>query len=132
MAGMYEIFMNSDKVIDFSLDTGYYLYNDITVSSPAGYQAVNASLAVMAAEVLYRTENMEMDRQAMLEGIRKTRWPGRMEEILPDVFIDGGHNEAGIAAFTEYSREISERQGHHPVIFRCKREELYAYDSDHM
>lgn len=62
MAGMYEIFMNSDKVIDFSLDTGYYLYNDITVSSLAGYQAFNASLAVMAAEVLYRTENMEMDR----------------------------------------------------------------------
>ena len=126
MADMYEIFMNSDKVIDFSLDTGYYLYNDITVSSPAGYQAVNASLAVMAAEVLYRTENMEMDRQAMLEGIRKTRWPGRMEEILPDVFIDGGHNEAGIAAFTNTAEKFQKDRAI-TLLFSAVKEKNYTH-----
>ena len=124
--GMYEIFMNSDKNIDFSLDTGYYLYNDITVSSPAGYQAVNASLAVMAAEVLYRTEGRKMNRAAMLEGIRDTRWPGRMEEILPDVFIDGGHNEAGIAAFTNTAEKFQKDRAI-TLLFSAVKEKNYTH-----
>lgn len=123
---MYEIFMNSDKNIDFSLDTGYYLYNDITVSSPAGYQAVNASLAVMAAEVLYRTEELPMDVGAMLEGIRVTRWPGRMEEILPDVFIDGGHNEAGIAAFTNTAEKFQKDRAI-TLLFSAVKEKNYTH-----
>lgn len=124
LPGMYEIFMNTDKNIDFSLDTGYYLYNDIAVSSPADYQAINASLAVMAAEVLYKEHRICME--TLLSGIRKTRWPGRMEEILPDVFLDGGHNAAGIAEFTntvekfQNDREIT-------LLFSAVKEKDYEH-----
>ena len=31
--------------------------------------------------------------QAVSEGVRKTVWPGRMEEIAPGVYLDGAHNE---------------------------------------
>ena len=71
MAGMYEIFMNSDKVIDFSLDTGYYLYHDITVSSLAGYQAFNVSLAVMAAEEMCIRDRVKIIEALKKEGIEK-------------------------------------------------------------
>lgn len=33
------------------------------------------------------------------EGIRKMRWEGRMEEIMPSVYLDGAHNTDGIQAF---------------------------------
>ena len=127
--GMYEIFMNNHKNIDFSLDTGYYLYNDITVSSPAEYQAANASLAVMAAEVLYREYGIGTgtpDREMLLRGIRKTRWPGRMEEVLPDVFLDGGHNAAGIAEFTNTVEKFQDNRDI-TLLFSAVKEKDYEH-----
>ena len=35
------------------------------------------------------------------EGIRKMRWEGRMEEIMPSVYLDGAHNTDGIQAFLQ-------------------------------
>ena len=32
------------------------------------------------------------------------RWAGRMEEVLPQVYIDGAHNEDGVEAFLESVR----------------------------
>ena len=32
-------------------------------------------------------------------GLEKARWEARMEEILPEVYLDGAHNPDGIAAF---------------------------------
>ena len=66
---------------------------EIAVPFPAPYQAVNALLAVRAAEML------GIGRAAILRGIAETRWPGRMEEVLPGIFLDGGHNEDGVRAF---------------------------------
>lgn len=59
----------------------------------APYQAVNAMLAVRAAEYL------GISWQTASEGVRKASWPGRMEEIAPGVYLDGAHNEGGIRAF---------------------------------
>ena len=50
-------------------------------------------LAVQAAEILGIPE------RAVREGLQKTVWPGRMEEIMPGVYLDGAHNEGGIRAF---------------------------------
>ncbi|MBP3214819.1 MAG: bifunctional folylpolyglutamate synthase/dihydrofolate synthase [Clostridium sp.] len=63
------------------------------VPFPAAYQAVNAMIAAEAAGIL------GIPKEYIEEGISSTRWPGRMEEILPGVFLDGGHNEGGIRAF---------------------------------
>ena len=35
----------------------------------------------------------------MVRGVSEAFWEGRMEEILPGVFRDGGHNPDGIGAF---------------------------------
>jgi dihydrofolate synthase/folylpolyglutamate synthase len=37
----------------------------------------------------------------MQRGVKKTFWAGRMEEVLPDVYVDGAHNEDGVRAFLE-------------------------------
>ena len=57
------------------------------------YQMENASLASAAALVL------GISPSVITEGLEETFWPGRMEEICPGVFLDGGHNADGIRAF---------------------------------
>jgi len=121
---MYEIFINTHKNIDFSLKSVYDLYDDILVNSPAEYQAVNASLAVMAAEVLFAGDILHQDD--ILRGIRNTRWPGRMEEALPDVFLDGGHNAAGVAEFTR-TVEKFQKERRITLLFSAVKEKDYEH-----
>jgi dihydrofolate synthase/folylpolyglutamate synthase len=92
-----------NKTIDFSLHTGYYGYIGITLHTMARYQMENASIAARAAEVLCGCEGISAD--AFQSGLAKAFWPGRMEEILPEVFVDGAHNEDGIRAFLDTVRE---------------------------
>jgi len=119
---MYEIFINTHKNIDFSLNSVYDLYNDIRVNSPAEYQAVNASLAIMAAEVLFNGQALA--KESVINGIENTRWPGRMEEVLPNVFLDGGHNAAGIAEFT-HTAERFQKEYKISLLFSAVKEKDY-------
>ncbi len=89
------------KTIDFSLHLNYYGYIGFTVSMPAIYQTENASLAVLA---LTRLADERITVPVLQAGIRKTVWEGRMEEILPSVYLDGAHNIDGIRAFLETVR----------------------------
>ena len=41
----------------------------------------------------------KISKEQLNEGMRKAVWEGRMEEVLPDIFVDGAHNEDGIEAF---------------------------------
>ncbi|MCR5784695.1 MAG: bifunctional folylpolyglutamate synthase/dihydrofolate synthase [Eubacterium sp.] len=89
------------KGIDFSFTSKYY--NLVTyVNTPAVYQTMNASLAAVCARLVLG----EGADKAINDGIKKTRWQGRMEEALPKVFIDGAHNPAGIDAFVKSVKNI--------------------------
>ncbi|MDE6892084.1 MAG: bifunctional folylpolyglutamate synthase/dihydrofolate synthase [Lachnospiraceae bacterium] len=84
------------KSIDFSLHTGYYSYVSLSLNTTALYQMENASLAVAA---LHTLDEKRMTEDAVRTGLWKAAWPGRMEEIIPGVYLDGAHNEDGIEAF---------------------------------
>ena len=87
-----------DKSIDFYYNSRYYDYIAITVSGIATYQIENTSMALCALETLLTGD--EMPSVEIIQKILKnTVWEGRMEEVLPDVFLDGAHNENGICAF---------------------------------
>ena len=87
-----------NKTIDFSLHLNYYDYIGFTVSTSAVYQIGNAALAIKALE---RLNDGRITVPVMQAGIRKMVWEGRMEEILPSVYLDGAHNIDGIRAFME-------------------------------
>ena len=89
-----------DKNIDFSYNSRYYDYIAITVPGIAVYQIENVSMALCALETLLNKE--EMPTVETIQSVLKTTvWEGRMEEVLPDVFLDGAHNENGIEAFLD-------------------------------
>ena len=109
------------KTIDFSLHLNYYDYIGFTVSMPAVYQAENAALAVTA---LVRLGDGRITVPVMQEGIRKTAWEGRMEEILPSVYLDGAHNIDGIRAFLETVR-LHPCKGKRKLLYSVVRDKKY-------
>ena len=85
----------NNKTIDFSLHTGYYNYVSLFLDTPALYQTENAALAAVAAQALM---DGRITPEAVRKGLGAARWPGRMEEVLPGVYLDGAHNEDGVEA----------------------------------
>lgn len=109
-----------NKHIAFSFPTRYYDNVRFCVSTTALYQVENASLALAALEEL----KLPLTKHQLQEGIVKCRWEGRMEEVLPGVFLDGAHNEDGIAAFLEaVSREACE--GERWILFSMVADKEY-------
>ncbi len=89
-----------DKNIDFSYKSRYYDYIAITVSGIATYQIENVVMALCALEQILSESEMPSVK-VILEVLKKTVWPGRMEEVLTDIYLDGAHNENGICAFLD-------------------------------
>lgn len=95
----YRLLAFENKKIDFSYCSRYYGYIRLSLHTIARYQMENASLAMRAAEVL--DEGKTITREHLERGISEAFWAGRMEEIRPDVYVDGAHNEDGIRAFLD-------------------------------
>jgi dihydrofolate synthase / folylpolyglutamate synthase len=62
------------------------------------HQLANAALALGAVE-LVGDKGFGVDECAVVEGLRKTRWEGRLELLQrnPMLLVDGAHNPAGAA-----------------------------------
>lgn len=110
------------KTIDFSLHLHYYDYIGFTVSTSALYQVENASLAVCALALL---DDRRITLSALRGGIREMVWEGRMEEILPSVYLDGAHNVDGIQAFLETVKQHS-CTGRRVLLYSTVRDKQYA------
>ncbi len=107
----------TDKSIDFSLHTKYYDYIRLHLRTVARYQMENAALAVRAIEALDGGRTISADD--IRAGAEKCFWQGRMEEVLPEVYVDGAHNEDGIRAFLETVREDGIRSGRILLFGAC-------------
>ncbi len=101
---MYKISSMTDKHIDFSIHSGYYDYIELSISSVAEYQVMNAAEAVTAIKAL--DGGAEFTGDTIRRGIDAMRWQGRMETVLPGVIIDGAHNEAGVEEFVKTAKRL--------------------------
>ena len=80
---------------DETIDTAEY-----RTAFVATYQAMNAALALTALRVAFPgLKNLQ-------DAVARTQWSGRMEQILPGVYLDGGHNADGIAKFLETAERL--------------------------
>lgn len=111
---------NKNKTIDFLFHSRYYGYIRLTLSTPAPYQAENAAVALRALEEL----GIGFTRKQVEDGIRKAHWAGRMEEVLPGIWIDGAHNEDGVRAFLEAAR-TDECTGRRLLLFSAVQDKNY-------
>ena len=78
-------------------------YSDVEISMVGRHQAENLKTALATLEILRKSGAVKLDREALYEGLKRARQPGRFEVIGEDplVIIDGAHNEAGAQALQE-------------------------------
>lgn len=118
----YKINEIKKKCIDFSVVSRYYDYGRIIINTSALYQVENAAIAIKACEVLI--QECGFDRLHVKEGIQRMHWPGRMEEIVPNVYIDGAHNEDGMEAFVDSLKNAADPE-RCMLIFSVVRDKQY-------
>lgn len=78
-------------------------YSDVEISMVGRHQAENLKTALATLEILRKSGAVKLDREALYEGLKRARQPGRFEVISEDplVIIDGAHNEAGAQVLQE-------------------------------
>jgi dihydrofolate synthase / folylpolyglutamate synthase len=67
-----------------------------------GHQVENCVAAAAVLRVL------GIEDETLAEGIRKARWPGRLERVAtrPDIILDGAHNPSGARALARHIRRF--------------------------
>jgi dihydrofolate synthase / folylpolyglutamate synthase len=90
----------------FDLAVNGDCYTGLSPSLPGKFQVRNAAAAVCAAWRLTQ-DGWRIPRSAIVEGVRRTRWEGRLETILdrPLVVVDGAHNPAAAREVAAFARE---------------------------
>ena len=116
----YEILGIEDKHIAFSCANAYYGNTTWKLNNIGVYQPGNALLAMESMRFLFgETGHPMLWRQALAE----VKWGGRMEEILPDVYVDGAHNISAVEAFAQSVPESAEGN---IILFSAVRDKEYT------
>ncbi len=77
----------------------HWRLDDLELPLHGPHQRQNLSVALACLEQLSE-RGFPLDQEALRDGVRGTRWPGRLEEVPtePLLVLDGAHNPAGVAA----------------------------------
>ena len=119
----YTLLNFKNKTIDFSYISRYDYNVTVRLNTLAKYQVENCALALRAIEVL--DKDREISPEMLAKGVKQTFWPGRMEEVLPDIFVDGAHNADGVRAFLETVSEDG-FEGKRSLMFSVVSDKDYA------
>lgn len=112
-------FKNSKNKIDFSINSSYYKNNHLSVSGIAEYQIYNGALAAVAAKVLLP----ELEDCTLRKGLMEMRWEGRMEELMPGVYVDGAHNPGAVM---QICRSVSKAEDSWMLLFAVCGDKDYS------
>lgn len=112
----------AEKGSSYSLDV---LGERLEVSSPltGAHQQRNIALAVAAVVELRNNYSYNISPQQIAQGIRLTRWPGRLERISApgraDVLLDVAHNPAGAWALRSALSHLEPKPRSITAVFGC-------------
>ena len=100
--GVDVTFLTPDQAHVISDDPLVYIYKNETyrVSLKGSYQILNSMLAIEGIKSLFPDISVAQIQQ----GLKKTLWSGRLEEIDYHVFIDGAHNTHAMDALKDVAK----------------------------
>ena len=89
----YRLEARTEEHQHFTVWTPEKAYTGLEIPLAGQHQLENATLAVATLDIL-RQKGVSWDEQALREGLRKIRWPARIDvvEHKPTIVIDGAHN----------------------------------------
>lgn len=87
-------------------------YDGLACPLPGRHQLDNAACALAALELACE-KGAAVGEEAMREGLRTVRWPGRLECVgrRPDVWLDGAHNPHAAEALAAHLKILSAQRG---------------------
>ncbi|MCR5584584.1 MAG: bifunctional folylpolyglutamate synthase/dihydrofolate synthase [Lachnospiraceae bacterium] len=89
------------KVKKADLGGQSFAYGEYDIEMPmiGAYQRKNAAVVMEAVELL-KKKGLRIDREAVEQGIKNTKWIARLEKLAenPLIFVDGSHNPQGMRA----------------------------------
>lgn len=97
----YDIKTQGADGLVFDYKSGNLALEGLKVPLMGEYQALNASLAIRAFEII--SEVADIEDSAIRNGLMEMRPPGRLERIhdAPPVYIDGAHNPEAARALAK-------------------------------
>lgn len=102
--------VNFDQLYVWSGDLNYTVFDfdglkNLQLPLIGAYQPKNAATAITALQVL-REKGWDIPDQAIREGLKEVKWPGRFELLRkePPFILDGSHNAHGMQATVESLR----------------------------
>ncbi|MCR4649353.1 MAG: hypothetical protein K5776_09795 [Lachnospiraceae bacterium] len=112
------------KQIAFSLNYDYdnveYVHDlSICLNTSAAYQRINSSLAIITSKIFL---GKDFDENKTRLALKEESFKGRFEEIAPDIFVDGAHNEDALGRLFETLRTKEEKK---TLIFGACRDKEY-------
>lgn len=118
----FEILEITEKDIAFLPGSEYDNNTVWRVRGTGVYQVMNAMLAIAAMKFVFG-DCMHLDKWR--QAVETAQWPGRMEEILPGVILDGAHNLDAVERFVESVSVQKERET--VVLFSAVAEKDYEH-----
>jgi dihydrofolate synthase/folylpolyglutamate synthase len=98
------------KIVDFSLinqvEIGevtvfHYRNQAYEIVLPGMHQVKNACLAIEVIRELRLRSRLPIKEEAIFQGLKRTRWPGRFEIFDHQVILDGAHNIGGVESLIQ-------------------------------
>ncbi|MGN0169550.1 MAG: bifunctional folylpolyglutamate synthase/dihydrofolate synthase [Lachnospiraceae bacterium] len=127
LAPVYPVYPGDIQIVEKTPDSISFCFDlnghhaPVTLPFVADYQAENGALAMQACELLIRQGIFSFTQ--FKEGMRKTKWPGRMQLLEPGVYLDGAHNVDGITQFIHTVSHMG-KQGRR-LLFAMVKEKDY-------
>ncbi|MGT2911858.1 bifunctional folylpolyglutamate synthase/dihydrofolate synthase [Streptococcus cameli] len=97
-APTYELgkdFKYQDKGDSFDFSFGQEKRSNLRLTMPGKHQKNNASLALMATELL-KKDYPQLSDTAIRQALADSQWVGRTEFLRPNLMIDGAHNQESV------------------------------------
>jgi dihydrofolate synthase/folylpolyglutamate synthase len=104
----------------------------ISVAPPlaGSHQRRNVALAIAAACELSNHHGYRLSADRIAEGVRATRWPGRLERFSqpgrPDVLMDVAHNPAGAWALRSALSHLDPQPRSIIAVFGCLKDKAFT------
>lgn len=115
----YEILGIEEKRIAFSPVSDYYGNTTWKLNNIGIYQPQNAVLALEVMRGIFG-DSGRPDRWR--EALLNVKWAGRMEEVLPEVYVDGAHNISAVEAF---AASVSSDEKGRAILFSAVKDKEY-------
>jgi dihydrofolate synthase/folylpolyglutamate synthase len=90
---------------------------EVEMPLPGAHQITNGALAVLALSLL-RAHGWEIQGEDIRQGLKRLRWPGRLERPLRGVplLADVAHNREGALVIAHHLRSLARRRELRPVV----------------